>query len=116
MKNTEIKDDFVLKVILIAFILVSVVTLFIVRNVREEDDASTTTAYKFIVINDDMLNETLLSDSYTEDIIGYDTDTKMVYYISNKNDVISLKPYILNGEYAYYNTNKKRIDIGDLDD
>lgn len=116
MKNTETKDDFVLKVILIVFILVSVVTLFIVRNVGEEDDTSSITAYKFIVINDDMLNESLLNDSYTEDSIGYDADTKMVYYISNKDNVISLKPYMLNGEYTYYNSHKKRIDIGDLDD
>lgn len=116
MKNTETKDDFPLKVILIVFILVSVVTLFVVRNVGEEDDASNITAYKFIVINDSMLNESLLDDSYTKDTIGYDTDTKMVYYISNENDVISLKPYMLNGEYTYYNAHKKRIDIGDLDE
>ena len=116
MKNTETKDDFTLKVILIVFILVSVITLFVVRNIGEENDAANITTYKFIVITDDMLNEFLLNDSYTENIIGYDADTKMVYYISNENDVISLKPYILNGEYTYYNANKKRIDVGDIDD
>ncbi len=116
MKNSENKDDFVLKVILIIFILVSVVTLFIVKNVGEEDNASSITAYKFIVINDSMLNKFSVNDSYTENTIGYDADTKMVYYISNKDDVISLKPYMLNGEYTYYNAHKKRIDIGDLDD
>lgn len=116
MKNTETKDDFPLKVILIVFILVSVVTLFVVRNIGEEDDTSSITAYKFMIINDSMLNESSLNDSYTENTIGYDTDTKMVYYISNENDVISLKPYMLNGEYTYYNANKKRIDIGDLDE